>query len=259
MKRQLAILVALTAMAADWQQLKPQGHVSDFAGVIDPASRRQLERYCAAVKESTGAEIALVTLPTLDGEPVEDVANTLFRQWGVGSKQTNEGIMLLLAVGERRSRLEVGYGLEPIIPDGFAGSVLREMRPALRDQHYGDAMIQAARVIGERIAEAKRVGVSEQAPAPQRQRQPESLPWGMLIGAAVVLLFLLGVGGRFGYRRGLDGYMLALLLGHLSGRRRWGHRGGGWSGGGFGGYDSSDRFGGFGGGDAGGGGASSDW
>jgi uncharacterized protein len=76
--------------------------------------------------------MALVTIATLEGEPIEDVANTIFRAWGVGQKGKNEGILLLLSIGDRRSRLEVGYGLEPILPDGLAGSILREMRPALR-------------------------------------------------------------------------------------------------------------------------------
>ena len=125
-------LFASAGAAVDWKALKPQGYVSDFAHVIDPASKAQLEAYCATVEQSTGAQIALVTIPSLEGEPIEDVANTIFRAWGVGQKGKNEGILLLLAIGDRRNRMEVGYGLEPILPDGFVGSVLREMRPALR-------------------------------------------------------------------------------------------------------------------------------
>src|SRR5580700_593978 len=114
----LSVLLALGAAAAgavDWTALKPQGYVSDFAGVIDAASRQQLENYCGVVERSTGAQIALVTLPSLQGEPIEDVANTIFRAWGVGQKGKNEGILLLLAIQDRRNRLEVGYGLEPIL------------------------------------------------------------------------------------------------------------------------------------------------
>src|SRR4051794_36221220 len=91
-------LFALTAAAVDWGALKPQGYVSDFAHVIDGTSRAQLESYCATVERSTGAEMALVTLPSLQGEPVEDVANTIFRAWGVGKKGKNEGVLLLLGV-----------------------------------------------------------------------------------------------------------------------------------------------------------------
>jgi len=246
--------------AADWSQLKPSGHVNDFANVIDPASRAELERYCAALKTATGAELALVTLPTLDGEPIEDVANTLFRQWGVGAKQTNEGVLLLLAIRDRRSRLEVGYGLEPIIPDGYVGSLLREMRPALRDNHYGDAMLIAARTLGQRIAQAKNVSLDVPHPQPQRRRPPEQLPWPAVIGALFLLMFLFGLGGRYAFRGGgWQGFLLGMILGNLTSGRGRHYYGGGSSGGGFGGYDSGDSFGGFGGGDSGGGGASSSW
>src|SRR6185369_7156873 len=128
--RWLAALVLSSlsvAWAVDWKALKPEGYVSDFAHVVDATSRRSLEQYCERVEKLTGAQIALVTIPTLEGEPIEDVANTIFRAWGIGQKGKNEGIMLLLVVRDRRSRLEVGYGLEPILPDGLSGDVLREM------------------------------------------------------------------------------------------------------------------------------------
>lgn len=263
-----AILVcALASAAADWKALKPQGYVSDFAGVVDTASRAELERYCAAVERSTGAQMALVLLPTLEGEPIEDVANTIFRAWGVGRKETNEGIMLLLVTGERRSRLEVGYGLEPYIPDGYAGSVLRQMRPALRAGDYGEALKAAAQTIGERIAQAKGVTIDTTMRRRTPAEQPhESIPWPLILGGIALLLFLLGGGrGRRGYYGGsgsrgggFGDVLTGMLLGHMAGtlgRSTWGSRGSG----GFGGFDSSDGFGGFGGGDSGGGGASSDW
>src|SRR5512146_746624 len=87
------LAVCGAAFPVDWSALKPQGYVSDFARVVDSGSREQLERYCAAVERSTGAQIALVTLPSLQGEPIEDVTNTIFRAWGVGQKGKNEGVM----------------------------------------------------------------------------------------------------------------------------------------------------------------------
>ena len=107
----LAALWTFAAGAVEWKTLKPQGYVSDFAGVIDASSKERLEAYCGIVERSTGAQIALVTIPTLEGEPIDDVANTIFRAWGVGSKGQNEGILLLLSIRDKRSRLEVGYGL----------------------------------------------------------------------------------------------------------------------------------------------------
>jgi len=246
----LLALVTSTALAVDFGALKPQGYVSDFAGVVDPSVRPALERYCSAVERSTGAQIALVTLTTLEGEPIEDVANLLFRKWGVGAKGKNEGILLLLVTGDRRSRLEVGYGLEPIMPDGFAGSLLRQMRPALAAQRYGEALAVAAQMIGSKAAEAKGVKIVAPAPVSQRRQRPTSIPWPLLLGGAGVLLWLLSRAGR----GGPGGFLSGLILGGLMGRGLGGHGGGG-----FGGYDSGDNFGGFGGGDSGGGGASSDW
>src|SRR5579872_4701208 len=165
------------AFAVDWKTLKPEGYVSDFARVVDPQSKAALEQYCARVEQATGAQFALVTLRILEGEPVEDVANTIFRAWGVGQKGKNEGIMLLLAVGDRKSRLEVGYGLEPILPDGLDGDILRQMRPALRNQDYGDALMAAAQTIGGAIANAKHVTIQTQLPRRAQPRPSESIPW----------------------------------------------------------------------------------
>src|SRR5512132_1658198 len=103
--RACTVLVCFAALSfgVDWKALKPEGYVSDFARVIDAQSKAALEQYCAAVQSSTGAQIALVTLGSLQGEPVEEVANTIFHAWGAGSKGKNEGIMLLLSTGDRRS------------------------------------------------------------------------------------------------------------------------------------------------------------
>lgn len=251
--------VAAYAWALDLSKLQPQGYVSDFAGVVDQASKQSIDRYCARVEASTGAQIALVSLNSLDGEPIEDVANQLFRAWGVGKKGTDEGILLLLIIQDRRSRLEVGYGLEPMIPDGYAGSLLRDMRPALSAGQYAEALGVAAQQIGTRIAESKGVQLGEQPlphhSAPRRQR---GLPWPLMIGFAVLVLWLISAkrnmrgGRRSGFQSGTD-IVTGILLGTLLGG---GRHGGGSHGGGFGG---SDSFGGFGGGDSGGGGASGGW
>ena len=248
---------AAGAQAVDWKTLQPQGYVSDFAGVIPEASRASLEAYCGAVEQSTGAQMALVIIPSLQGEPIEDVANTIFRTWGVGQKGKNEGILLLLAVQDRRDRLEVGYGLEPILPDGLDGSILRQMRPALRQGDYGDAMLAAAETIGNTIAQAKHVTLTASLHRRYRPSASDSIPWPMVLGGIFLLFWLVRACDprRYGGHGG-GGIMSAMIMGSLMGRSTWGSRGGG----GFGGSDSSDGgFGGFGGGDSGGGGASSDW
>ena len=258
----LALLLVVCASAAwsvDWKSYQPQGYVSDFAHVIDPASKAQLEAYCAAVQQSTGAQMALVTLPSLEGEPVEDVANTIFHAWGVGAKSSNEGIMMLLAIGDRRTRLEVGYGLEPILPDGFDGSILREMAPALRQQQYGEAMMAAAQTIGETIAHVKNVSIAATLPRAIRPTPSDSIPWTLIMGGIFVVFYILRAifGGPRGSGRGGGGGFGGLLTGMLLGSMMGG--GGGRGGGGFGGFDSGGGFGGFGGGDSGGGGASGGW
>jgi uncharacterized protein len=260
MKRKLRVpallmAAALCAAGADFGALKPQGYVSDFAGVLDEGTKAELNAYCARVEKATGAQIALVTLPGLQGEPIEDVANLLYRKWGVGNKKTNEGVLLLLSIGDRRSRLEVGYGLEEVIPDGYAGSVLRGMRPALRERDYGGALAEAARALGERIAEKKGVEIGQAAPRGAGRRAVDGFPVGSLVVVAVLVLVMLFFGGgRSAGGGGGGGFLAGMLLGNLlSGGMRTR------SGGGFGGYDSGDSFGGFGGGDSGGGGASSDW
>jgi uncharacterized protein len=253
--RACAALVAFSAStyAVDWKAIKPEGYVTDVARVVDAQSKAALEQYCARVEQVTGAQMALVTLRTLEGEPIDDVANTLFRAWGVGQKGKNEGILLLLVVGERRSRLEVGYGLEPILPDGLDGSILREMRPALRQGQYGEAMMAAAQIIGSTIAHAKNVTLDVQLPRRIQRSSGKSIPWPMLLVGLFVLIWLLSAGGRGGG----GSFITGMILGNLMGGRGFGGGGGG-----FGGYDggsSGGGFGGFGGGDSGGGGASSDW
>jgi uncharacterized protein len=257
----LLLALALTAAAADFGALKPQGYVSDFARVLSPQARAALNDYCGRVEQATGAQIALVTLPSLDGQPVEDVAELIYRRWGIGSKGKDEGVLVLLAIRDRRSRIEVGYGLEPVIPDGFAGGVLRAMRDALRAGDYASALGEAARTIGEAVAREKNVDIGaapiarRRAPAPQ-----DDAPWQPFVVAITVLAFLLltgGRGGRGGRGGGPINLLLAMMLGNAIGRA------GGRGGGGFGGYDGwgggGGGFGGFGGGMSGGGGASGSW
>ncbi|HYP13751.1 MAG TPA: TPM domain-containing protein [Bryobacteraceae bacterium] len=263
-----AILFALCmpAAAVDIATLKPHGYVSDYAYVVDSASKAAIESYCARVEKATGAQIAFVTLNTLDGEPVEDFANDLFRRWGIGSKGKDEGLLLLLVVRERRSRLEVGRGLEAYITDSTAGDLLRGMRTSLQADRYGDALLTAAEMLGERLAQAKSVQipaasgpVTAPRPPPGSMPADSEIPWPMIIVGLLVLFWIMGIGSRRGRgRRGGGGLLPGIVLGNMMSRSSYGSYGG-YGGGGFGGYDSGDSFGGFGGGDSGGGGASGDW
>jgi uncharacterized protein len=245
------VLAAVPMAAQTIAAIQPEGHVSDFSRVLNAAHKAELERYCRRVQELTGAEIAVVTIPTLGGEPIEDAANSLYRRWGIGQKGKDQGALLLLATADRRMRLEVGYGLEPVVPDGYAGTLLRSMRPLLRGGEYGAALLDATHQLGSRIADGKNVKLD--AGIPSRREVRESIaPWLFLLIPGLFLLFIFWMGSRQKRRYGsYSGSSWPVFT-----------PGGNWhstSRGGFGGYDSSDSFGGFGGGDSGGGGASSDW
>src|ERR1700732_1993009 len=118
-----------------------------------------LPAFLALAPPPTGAQLAVVLVPTLDGEPIEDVAVRLFKEWGIGKKGKDEGILILLAIKDRKQRAEIGYGLEGDIPDGFAGSVVRGIRPILAQGNYAGALLAAAQQFGSRIAQAKGVQI----------------------------------------------------------------------------------------------------
>ena len=264
------LLLLAPAFAADWKSLKPQGYVSDFAGVIDDQSRAELEDYATRVEQATTAQLAFVTVKSLDGQPIEDVTIDLFKAWGVGQKKKDNGAMVLLSIADRKSRLEVGGGLGGAVTDGMSGLLLDDMRPALRANEYGAAMIAAAVRLGEAIAKDQGVTI----PPPQSYRRVQarrdtrdSLPWPLIIFGVFILISLLRRGGGGGYGGGGGGgggFLTGMLLGSLlNGGRGGGFDGGGRGGGGFGGFDGGGGggggFGGFGGGSSGGGGASSGW
>ena len=252
----VAALIVLPALGLDTSKLKPTGYVNDFANVLDASSKQTLEAYCANLERVTGVQMAIVLVPTIDDEPVEDVANRLFREWGIGKKGKDEGILLLLAIKEHKSRAEIGYGIEPIINDGAAGGILRQIRPILQQGNYGGALLAAVEQMGTTIAQSKGVELGGREPVGRRVRAAPapSIPFPLILLGLFFLLWLLGRGGSGGG----TGFLTGMLLGNMMGRR-----GGGWGGGGFGGYDGGGGggggFGGFGGGDSGGGGASGGW
>jgi uncharacterized protein len=259
----LAVLCGSLAFGLDTSKLKPTGYVNDFAHAIDARAAAEIETYAGNVERATGVQFAIVTVDTLDDEPVEDVAVRLFKEWGIGKKGKDEGLLLLLAIKDHKNRIELGYGLEPIISDGTAGGILRGIRPILRQGNYGGALLAATQQLGQRIADAK--GVTIEGAPPRRERSRDSDGGGGAIGIifAVVLLmlFLRGISGRGGRGGGGGtGLLTGLLLGQMLGGRRNSGWGGGssWGGGGFGG-GGGGGFGGFGGGGSGGGGASGGW
>ncbi|HET7842376.1 MAG TPA: TPM domain-containing protein [Terriglobia bacterium] len=243
------VLCALAALADPIEKIKPTGYVTDLAGVIDGQTAQRLEALCTEVEQKTGAQIAVVTVKSLDGRTVEDYAVELFKHLGVGHKD-NRGILLLVAPNDRHYRFEVGYSLEPIINDARAGDVGREMVPYLRRNDYSGAIYLGTRRVADMIAADRGVTLTGAPPPREHISEPaNTLPfWVVPLGFVgfFLLMRLLNRGGR----RRRSGWWIG-----TGGFGGWG--GGGFGGGGFGG--SSGGFGGFGGGSSGGGGASGSW
>jgi uncharacterized protein len=258
------IFCAGNARAQRVKDLRPQGYVNDFAGVLGAPAKEKLAALCAEVDRKAGAQIAVVTVSSLGGEPVEQFSIDLATQWGVGPKQQARGVLILLAPNDRNYRVEVGYGLEAILPDGKVGGFGREMLPLLQRSDYGGAVTLLTERIAAVIAADRGVtldtlsGVPSPASAPDNSLFPlSSIVWLLifvifLISPALGFVAQLLFGGWIGPRRRGGSWM----GGPRYGGGMWGG-GGSWGGGGFGG--GGGGFGGFGGGSFGGGGASGSW
>ncbi|MFN7947195.1 MAG: TPM domain-containing protein [Blastocatellia bacterium] len=272
------ILCACLYTLAQSQKFPPyHGHVNDFAGVIDQPTEERLEQYLLDFEQKSGAQIAVVTIRSLEGQPLEQYANNLYRAWGIGQKtgpNKDKGALLLVVIGDRKTRLETGYGLEGDIPDGLAGEMIRRMRPDLQQGRYGQAITSGVRTIVATLAE--KWGITLSGDDPQyAYRQPtnisepdtgasESDPFlSLLLVAFVVIFFLIvarasrrggGGRGRPGGGHWVGWPMIFNGGGGGFGGGSWGSSGGGggWGSGGGG-------WGGFGGGSSGGGGASDSW
>jgi len=228
--------------------------VTDLANILSPAEKAALENKLVAIDDSSSNQIAVVILPTLDGNPIEEYATKLFRTWGIGNKKTNNGILLLIAINDRKVRIEVGYGLEGAIPDITANSIINnDIKPSFKAGAYFEGIDKAT----DDIAKA---AVGEYKVA--RKKSPKDTGNGlvMFIVIAIIIVVIVGKrdGGSGGSNIGGGGFSdiaTGMLLGSLLGGG--GRRDGDWGGssGGFGG----GGFGGFGGGSSGGGGASGGW
>src|SRR6266436_5265771 len=257
----LFLLSASFCTAEDIKKIHPTGYVSDLAGVISPDVKIRLEALCTELEQKTGAQMAIVTVQALEGESVENYVVDLFKQLRVGSKKENRGVLLLVAPNERKYRIEVGYGLEPVINDARAGDAGRAMVPYLRQRDYGKAAEVGAWQLAKYIADDAGVTLNGQPPAGgNRDGRADNANWGVWIVLGLIILLrvigsLSGRGGRGSGGSGCLWFLLGMLASH--GGRSSGGGGGGWGGGGFGG--GGGGFGGFGGGSSGGGGASGSW
>jgi uncharacterized protein len=238
--------------------------VNDFAHVIDARSAAQIDQLSRALQKASGDVVVVATVPTI--EPYGDIreyAVKLFQNngRGIGEKGKDNGLLILLAVKERKVWTEVGYGLEEWITDGFAGETARQyMVPQFRNGGYGPGLVAGSARIVSRIAQGRGVALEGVAVQPTAQRGGGSLRplLPLLIFIAILIISRLGGGGRGGRGgRGLPLWALgSAWSGWSSGVGSFGGGGGGFGGGG-GGFGGG--FGGFGGGRSGGGGGGGSW
>ena len=238
--------------------------VNDFAGVIDAGSRAELDKRIRALKGATGDVLVVATVRTFQPYgSIEEYAVKMFENGGrgIGQKGKDNGLLILVAVDDRKVKFEVGYDLEGIVPDGYAGETIREaVTPAFRRGAYGEGLLAASTRLINRIGEQRGVTIPDvpvQQPAARSGRR-SSFPW-FLIFWVIVMLIASGRGNRRRRRRYWGAGPWSNWTG---GPGSFGGGGFGSSGGSFGGGGGGfggGGFGGFGGGRSGGGGASGSW
>ena len=248
--RVLFLLLAVIPFAGSAQnipdQTNPPHLVNDFADVLSVEQERELEQKLMAYEDSTSTQIAVVLVKNLDGTDVADYAVKLALKWKIGTKKDN-GVLLLAAIDDRKTRIEVGYGLEGVLPDITTKRILTEdVKPYFKQQQYYEGLdlatthiIQAAK--GEYKGEYK-----------YSNNKGKKKGKGLGIGSIIFIIILIIIFAS--NRGGGGGFLTGMILGNMLGGSR--HSGGG----GWGDFSSGGgSFGGFGGGSFGGGGSSGDW
>ena len=259
----VALLVSLPrALLAQPAPPMLTGAVNDFANVIDAASRQQIADLSARVEQATGDIVVVATVDTVQPGDIQSFATKMFENGGrgIGVRGKDNGVLILLAVKDRRVRVEVGYALEEFITDGFAGEISRQtMAPYFRNGEYGGGLKAGAEAIAQRLAEARNTSIPGVArrEAPRQRTGSGGFPVGLIV---VLLLWILlsrpwrrrrarmwGGGPWSGWSSGVGPFGGGFGSG----------LGGGWGGGSSGGFGGG--FGGFGGGRSGGGGGGASW
>ena len=247
----LLCLCSSVLRAEKVDQLTPSNYVNDFAQVLTPDTQQRLNSELKDLDQRAGAQVSVVTVKTLEDQPIEDFANQLFRKWGIGGKKSNRGVLILFAIQDRRYRVEIGYGLEGILNDAKVGTLAREAVPQLRANDFSGAALFLTGRIADVIAQDANVepvsGLPPaRAPAGHYPPRHQGIPLPVFFGGlGILFLLMLFPGGRT---------LLWLLLSAI-----FSGRGGSYGRGSYGGDGDGGGFGGFGGGSSGGGGASGSW
>lgn len=237
--------LAVVPLYAQALPVRPAGYVSDFAGILSEAQKQSVEMLALELEKKTTAQMAVVTMPSVKPETIEQYAVRLFEKWGIGQRGKDNGVLFLIAVQDREVRLEVGYGLEGFLTDAVSRSITeRFIIPAFRQGKYDQGVQAGAVAITGIIAKEYGVTVTGQEDevfqTVHRKSDNTSEAFALIIFLGMLIFFILNP--RL--------FLYTMMFSSMSGR------GGSWSGGG-GGFGGG--FGGFGGGMSGGGGASGRW
>jgi uncharacterized protein len=222
-----------------------------MAGLLAPAEVQRLETRLAERERATGAQMVIAIFQSLEGENLEDFGIRLAERWRVGQKGLDNGVILIVFARDRKLRFEIGYGLEPVIPDAEAGRIIREViGPRFRERHYAQGLEDAVTAVFARVE-------NRGAPPPAARRDGTGLPVVGLVVLAAIIAFIAFArmrGRHAAYTGGRGGWGTPMVFFPWWGSGRGGGGWGGFSGGGGGGGGFSGGGGGF-----GGGGASGDW
>jgi uncharacterized protein len=266
------VLAAMCVFAEPIASLHATNYVNDFAGVLDAATQARLNDLCQQVDQKAHAQIAVVTVKSVDGQDVVSYAVALYQKWGIGSKGKDRGVLILLATDDHKYWTSVGYGLEGILPDGKVGGFGREMVPILRSGDFAGAVTLLTTRVANVIAQDAGVTLENQPQIATHRRQAQpNVSAGTVVVLILIFVFVgfsilraISRGGGRGGGRGpgagsgfLSGLLWSMLFSNMGGGR--GGYGGGGGFGGFGGGGGGGGFGGFGGGCTGGGGAGGSW
>lgn len=258
----LAMLTLVGSPAFAAPPPRPDGPVLDAAAIIPDDREADLTNRLAAYNKATGRALMVVTVASLDGEDIRNYAVNLGHSWGVGGKDSDQGLILLIAPSERKINIEVGYGLEEYMPDVLAGRIIREViAPRFKANDYPGGIEAGIDAITTQLnrdpADAKAVAAAAKtAEANHRAANVGGAGIGSVVFWLILIVFFVSVFGRrrrFGRRSGIDP---GIVLWGISEALHHSRGGSGWSSGDSGG---GGDWGGFGGGDFGGGGASGDW
>ena len=226
---------------------KLKGTVNDYAGIINSKNEEKLEALLRDVQTKTSSQVALLTISSLQGENLEDYSLRVAQAWKLGQKEFDNGVLLLVAINEKKIRIEVGYGLESIITDAKSGYIIRNyIVPGFKKGDYAGGITNGLLAISGLVTKEFEITDEQLAKYNQQQKagKRKQIPFGLIV---FLFMFIFGGLGR-GRRRG--GLFTALFLGSMLGGSH--SRGGSSFGGGFGGFSG-------GGGGFGGGGASGGW